>query len=40
MSPEELEMAFPDPLGSFYFTDYAASYLSKIREKQRSERKK
>lgn len=40
MSPEELEQAFPDPLGSFYFTDYAASYLSKIRGKQRSEKKK
>ncbi len=39
MSPEELEKAFPDPLGSFYFTDYAASYLSKIREKQRREKK-
>jgi F420-non-reducing hydrogenase small subunit len=40
MSPEELQKAFPDPLGSFYFTDYAASYLSKIREKLRSEKKK
>ena len=40
MSPEELEEAFPDPLGSFYFTDYAASYLSKIRGKQRSKKKK
>ncbi len=39
MSPEELEKAFPDPLGSFYFTDYASSYLSKIREKQRSGKK-
>ncbi len=30
MSPEELKEAFPDPLGSFYFTDYAASYLSRL----------
>jgi F420-non-reducing hydrogenase small subunit len=40
MSPEDLEKAFPDPIGSFYFTDYAASYLSKIRGKQRREDKK
>ncbi len=30
MSPEELENAFPDPVGSFYFTDYAASYIAKV----------
>ncbi len=30
MTPEELETAFPDPIGSFYFADYASSYLSKI----------
>jgi F420-non-reducing hydrogenase small subunit len=40
MSPDELKAAFPDPIGSFYFTDYASSYLSKIRGKQRSEAKK
>ena len=40
MSPEELKEAFPDPIGSFYFTDYASSYLSKIRDKQRSNDKK
>jgi F420-non-reducing hydrogenase small subunit len=40
MSPEELGKAFPDPIGSFYFTDYASSYLSKIRGKQRREKKK
>lgn len=40
MTPEELEKAFPDPLGSFYFTDYAASYLSKIRGKERSKKQK
>ena len=40
MSPEDLEKAFPDPIGSFYFTDYAASYLSRIRGKQRREGKK
>jgi F420-non-reducing hydrogenase small subunit len=40
MPPEELEKAFPDPIGSFYFTDYASSYLSRIRGKQRKEKKK
>jgi F420-non-reducing hydrogenase small subunit len=35
MSPEELEEHFKDPIGSFYFTDYAASYLSRIKEKER-----
>ncbi|MGQ4911462.1 MAG: F420-nonreducing hydrogenase [Candidatus Thorarchaeota archaeon] len=39
MSPEELNEAFPDPLGSFYFTDYATSFLSKIREKGRTSEK-
>ena len=39
MDPEELEEAFPDPIGSFYFTDYASSYLSKIREKERRSKK-
>lgn len=39
MEPEELEKAFPDPIGSFYFTDYAASYLSKIRAKSRRKSK-
>ncbi|TXT54819.1 MAG: F420-non-reducing hydrogenase vhu subunit G [Candidatus Thorarchaeota archaeon] len=38
MDPEELEKAFPDPIGSFYFTDYGASYLSKIRDKEREEK--
>ncbi|MGY5855645.1 MAG: hypothetical protein RTS72_03540, partial [Candidatus Thorarchaeota archaeon] len=33
MTPEELKAAFPDPIGSFYFADYASSYLSKIRDK-------
>jgi F420-non-reducing hydrogenase small subunit len=33
MTPEELEASFPDPIGSFYFADYASSYLSKIRDK-------
>jgi F420-non-reducing hydrogenase small subunit len=33
MTPEELVEAFPDPIGSFYFADYASSYLSKIRDK-------
>ena len=40
MSPEELKESFPDPIGSFYFTDYASSYLSKIRAKERSDNKK
>jgi len=31
MPVEKLEASFPDPIGSFYFTDYASSYLSKIR---------
>ncbi|MGY5874585.1 MAG: F420-nonreducing hydrogenase, partial [Candidatus Thorarchaeota archaeon] len=35
MSPEELQDAFPDPIGSFYFTDYASSYVSKIKGKSR-----
>jgi F420-non-reducing hydrogenase small subunit len=39
MEPDELKEAFPDPIGSFYFTDYATSYLSKIREKERSDKK-
>ena len=39
MSVEELEKAFPDPVGSFYFTDYGASYLSSIRAKKRREKK-
>lgn len=32
MTPEELKASFPDPIGSFYFADYASSYLSKIRD--------
>ena len=39
MDPEELRRAFPDPIGSFYFTDYATSYISKIRERERSAKK-
>ncbi|OLS29368.1 MAG: F420-non-reducing hydrogenase vhc subunit G [Candidatus Thorarchaeota archaeon AB_25] len=39
MTPEELKAAFPDPIGSFYFTDYASSYLSKIRDQMRREEK-
>jgi F420-non-reducing hydrogenase small subunit len=39
MTPEELEAAFPDPIGSFYFVDYASSYLSKIRDKMAKEAK-
>jgi F420-non-reducing hydrogenase small subunit len=39
MTPEELKDAFPDPIGSFYFTDYAASYLSKIRDQMGREEK-
>ncbi len=35
MDPEELKEAFPDPIGSFYFTDFGASYLSKIKQKGR-----
>ena len=35
MSPEELEEHFKDPVGSFYFTDYASSYLSRIKAKER-----
>ena len=39
MTPEELKAAFPDPIGSFYFTDYASSYLSKIgNQKKRREK--
>jgi F420-non-reducing hydrogenase small subunit len=40
MSPEDLERAFPDPIGSFYFTDYASSYLSKIMGIQRKRKDK
>ncbi len=40
MEPEELEAAFPDPIGSFYFTDYATSYLSKISGKKKEKDKK
>ncbi|MDF1537488.1 MAG: F420-nonreducing hydrogenase [Candidatus Thorarchaeota archaeon] len=39
MEPEELQKAFPDPIGSFYFTDYASSYLSKIKRKERGQKK-
>ncbi len=39
MEPEQLQAAFPDPIGSFYFTDYAASYLSKIKSKERGQKK-
>ena len=39
MEPEELKVAFPDPIGSFYFTDYASSYLSKIRSKSKGDKK-
>ncbi|MHA1906324.1 MAG: NADH-quinone oxidoreductase subunit B family protein [Candidatus Thorarchaeota archaeon] len=39
MDPEELEKSFPDPIGSFYFTDYASSYLSKMRTKDRGQKK-
>jgi F420-non-reducing hydrogenase small subunit len=39
MSTEELEEAFPDPVGSFYFTDYGSSYLSSLRAKKRREKK-
>ena len=39
MSPEELKESFPDPIGSFYFTDYASSYLSKIRDADRRAKK-
>lgn len=38
INPEELKKMFPDPVGSFYFTDYAASYLAKIGAKKREER--
>ncbi len=38
MEPEELKAAFPDPIGSFYFTDYASSYLSKMRGKEREKK--
>ncbi len=37
MPPEKLEASFPDPIGSFYFTDYASSYLSKIQRKMKQE---
>lgn len=40
MTPEELTSAFLDPIGSFYFTDYASSYLSRISGKQRNRKKK
>lgn len=39
MEPEQLTESFPDPIGSFYFTDYAASYLSRMRDKARSKKK-
>ncbi len=39
MDPEELKAAFPDPIGSFYFTDYASSYLSKMRGRSKGEKK-
>lgn len=39
MDPEQLKMSFPDPIGSFYFTDYAASYLSRIAARRREEKK-
>ena len=39
MTPEQLEASFPDPIGSFYFADYASSYLSKIRDKMVKETK-
>jgi F420-non-reducing hydrogenase small subunit len=39
MDPEELEASFPDPIGSFYFTDYAASYLSKMKAKDKGLKK-
>ncbi len=39
MSPEELKSMFPDPIGSFYFTDYAASFISKIATAERSDTK-
>ncbi|RDE15398.1 MAG: F420-nonreducing hydrogenase [Candidatus Thorarchaeota archaeon] len=39
MEPEQLKDSFPDPIGSFYFTDYAASYLSRMRDKARSKKK-
>ncbi|NWF96636.1 MAG: F420-nonreducing hydrogenase [Candidatus Thorarchaeota archaeon] len=38
MEPEELRAAFPDPIGSFYFVDYAASYLSRITSKEDSKK--
>jgi hypothetical protein len=39
MEPEKLEASFPDPIGSFYFTDYASSYLSKMKGKNRGKKK-
>jgi F420-non-reducing hydrogenase small subunit len=39
MEPDQLRESFPDPIGSFYFTDYAASYLSRMRDKARSKKK-
>lgn len=39
MEPEELRKSFPDPIGSFYFTDFASSYLSKMRGKERGKKK-
>jgi hypothetical protein len=38
MSPAELQESFPDPIGSFYFADYASSYLSKIRDAKREKK--
>ncbi len=40
MEPEKLKQSFPDPIGSFYFTDYAASYLSRIRTETRRKKKR
>ena len=39
MDPEELEASFPGPIGSFYFTDYASSYLSKMKAKDKGLKK-
>ncbi len=39
MSPDALREAFPDPIGSFYFVDYATSYLSRISEKGRDKKR-
>ncbi|MBS3795518.1 MAG: F420-nonreducing hydrogenase [Candidatus Thorarchaeota archaeon] len=37
MDAEELREYFPDTIGSFYFTDYASSYLSKITSRKKKE---